>query len=199
MTGGLAAEAQRYWEEGQRAQQAGDLESALMCYQKAVLLNPAYTAAYYQVFAAPLQPPPAPASDASEQPLVALPPVPALPQPSIAQQPMFWPDMSRLTQALAKVHFDLGVAYTELKAYPKAIAAFEKTLTFNPKHAQAHAHLGLLYKHVQNDPERASRHLQAYLQLNPNADDREELEALIALLQRTQPSRASTPPPAAAW
>lgn len=109
-----------------------------------------------------------------------------------------WPDVGRLTQELSNTYFDLGVACTELKAYPNAINAFEKSLALNPLNAQAHAHLGLLYKHVQNDPEKASQHLQAYLQLNPNADDRQELEALIALLQRTQPSRTSSTP-TSAW
>lgn len=96
-------------------------------------------------------------------------------------------DVGRLSHELAKSYYDLGVAYTELKAYPKAVSAFEKSLAFNPLHAQAHAHLGLLYKHVQNNPDKARQHLETYLHLNPNARDREELEALIAFLQRAQP------------
>lgn len=109
-------------------------------------------------------------------------------------------DVGRLSQELGKTYYDLGVAYTKLKAYPKAVAAFERALAHDPMHAQSHAHLGLLYKHVQNDPQKASRHLQTYLQLTPNATDREELEALIALLQRTQvPQHRPAMPDGSAW
>lgn len=192
LSGGLAGEARHYWEEGRRAQQAGDIDGALVCYQKAVLLDPAYATAYDQVFAAPSQPPtfepPAALPPSAAAPALSAAPLPALPRP------IMWPDASRLTHELSKAYFDLGVAYTELKAYAKAIQAFEKSLALNPRYAQAHAHLGLLYKHVRNDADRATRHLQTYLQLNPQARDREELESLLALMQRSQLKTSAAPP-----
>lgn len=108
-------------------------------------------------------------------------------------------EVGRLTNELAKVYYELGVAYTELRAYPRAIDAYEKSVALNPAYPQAHAHLGLLYKQVRNDPDKASRHLKTYLRLNPQAADREELEALLALMQRDQPTRSSTGSSAATW
>lgn len=108
-------------------------------------------------------------------------------------------EVGRLTNDLAQAYYDLGVAYTELRAYSKAIDAYEKSVALNPAYPQAHAHLGLLYKQVRNDPDKASRHLQTYLRLNPRAADREELEALLALMQRDPLPRSSTGSSAATW
>jgi len=94
--------------------------------------------------------------------------------------------LERLTPAkedLVALYHQLGVAYTQLKLYPQAIEAYEKCLTLNPKHAEAHHHLGLLYKHVRQDSERATRHLQEYLRLTPDASDRKQLEILLRLSQ----------------
>ncbi len=89
----------------------------------------------------------------------------------------------------AKLYYDLGVAYTQLKAYSQAIEAYENSLSLDPNNAQAHYDVGLLYKHVHNDMEKARQHLRTYLQMTPNATDRKQLEALLGLMQRDKPGR----------
>ena len=92
--------------------------------------------------------------------------------------------MTKFQDEQAKLYADLGVVYTQLKAYSQAIEAYEKSLTLEPANAQVHYHLGLLYKYVRNDVEKASQHLHTYLQMSPNATDRKQLEALLGLMQR---------------
>jgi len=93
----------------------------------------------------------------------------------------------------AKLYDDLGVAYTQLKVYSQAIEAYENSLNLDPNNAQAHYDVGLLYKHVHNDMEKARQHLRTYLQMTPNATDRKQLEALLGLMQRDAPSRLNNP------
>ena len=125
--------------------------------------------------------------------------LPTSPAPPLSKShPELQTEAERLTGELAKAYCNLGVPYTELRVYPKAIDAYEKSLALNPALPQAHAHLGLLYKQVRNDPDKASQHLQTYLRLNPHAADREELEALLALMQRDRP-RSATGSSAATW
>ncbi|MDP3723228.1 MAG: tetratricopeptide repeat protein [Candidatus Omnitrophota bacterium] len=85
------------------------------------------------------------------------------------------------------LYHELGVAYTQLQAYTKAIEAFEKALRLNPDNPQTHYHLGLLYKQARKDLQKASHHLRTYLQLSPQASDRKQLEVLLTLMQRERP------------
>ena len=226
--GSLAREACLYRQEGYEAQRAGDMDEAIANYQKAILLDPAYATAYNdlgvsyetlgqlerakQAYTQCLKINPRHASasvnlarlseqqgtfDGALRSRASLPTTRASPLSN--SDPELESEVGRLTNELAKTYYDLGVAYTELRAYPKAIDAYEKSVALDPASPQAHAHLGLLYKQVRNDPDRASRHLHTYLRLNPHAADREELEALLALMQRDQPARSSTGSSAATW
>ena len=213
--GGLAREACLYRQEGYEAQRAGDMDEAITNYHKAILLDPAYATAYNdlgvsyealgqlerakQAYTRCLEINPRHASASANLARLseregtfdeALRSRASLPTTR---------EVGRLTNELAETYYDLGVAYTELRAYSKAIDAYEKSVTLNPASGQAHAHLGLLYKQVRHDPDKASRHLHTYLRLNPHAADREELEALLALMQRDQPARSSTGSSAATW
>lgn len=178
----------------------GDFDTALMYWQRRAELGSAddpWTAKAKQRIGELLTKRPTEAVTVFSPEQSSLPPAPPKPAPALLEirksSAELEIDVSRLTRELSTVYFDLGVAYTELQAYPKAIEAYEKAVALDPLHAQAHAHLGLLYKHVRNDADKATGHLQTYLQLNPQAKDREELESLLALMQRTQAKTSSVP------
>ncbi|MBI2496302.1 MAG: tetratricopeptide repeat protein [Candidatus Omnitrophica bacterium] len=105
----------------------------------------------------------------------------AQPNPSRPLKPGDPVDEERRNEA--KRYDELAVSYIRLHRYPQAIEAVEKALALNPNAPQAHYHAGLLYQYVQKDSEQAVSHLQAYLELHPQAGDREHLEQLIKLLQ----------------
>ena len=213
--GGLAREASLYRQEGYEAQRAGDMDEAIANYHKAILLDPAYATAYNdlgvsyetlgqlerakQAYTQCLEINPRHASASANLARLSERQGTLRASPLSNSDPELEIEVGRLTNELAKAYYDLGVAYTELRAYPKAIDAYEKSVVLNPASPQAYAHLGLLYKQVRHDPDKASRHLQTYLRLNPHAADREELEALLALMQRDQPTRSSTGSSAATW
>jgi len=76
-------------------------------------------------------------------------------------------------------HYNLGVAYIQAELYDEAVEAYKKSLEFNPDNPEAHYNLGLLYESVRGDKERASLHYHKYLELKPDADDKDEVEAWI--------------------
>ena len=111
--------------------------------------------------------------------------------PAHQQQQQLEQQLTELTNTTksqqAILHHELGVAYTQLQAYAKAIGAFEEALRLNPDNPQTHYHLGLLYKQARKDVQKASHHLRTYLQLSPQASDRKQLEVLLTLMQRERP------------
>lgn len=76
-------------------------------------------------------------------------------------------------------HYNLAVSYTQAKLYDEAVEAYEKSLTFNPDNADAHYNLGLLYAGYKNDPDKAVLHYRKYLELRPDASDKDDVLALI--------------------
>jgi len=82
----------------------------------------------------------------------------------------------------AKLYEELGTAYTKAKLYKLAIQAYEGSLAFNSKNAEAHYNLGLLYKHYMDNSKKSVYHLKKYLELNSKAANRKEVEYLIGML-----------------
>lgn len=80
-------------------------------------------------------------------------------------------------------HYNLAVAYTQAKFYDEAIDAYEKSLTFDANNADAHYNMGLLYFDIKQDEERAAEHYRIYLKLKPDAEDKDEVSALLAKLK----------------
>jgi tetratricopeptide (TPR) repeat protein len=83
----------------------------------------------------------------------------------------------------ALYHYNLGVAYTEANLYDEAIEAYKRSLEFNPKNAEAHYNLGLLYENFNGDPGLAASHYRRYLELEPDAEDKEEVSGWIRRLK----------------
>lgn len=86
----------------------------------------------------------------------------------------------------ARLYQELGTAYTQGRLFDLAIEAYLKSLDFNPRNAQVHYNLGLLYKHSQDNTKKALYHLKKYLQFSPEAKNKKEVEYLIRLLSNKQ-------------
>ena len=80
-------------------------------------------------------------------------------------------------------HYNLGVAYSRAKLYDEAIRAYEKSLDFQPDNADANYNLGLLYNNVKGQPVKAVQYYRKYLELKPDAQDRQEIEDWIGGLK----------------
>jgi TolA-binding protein len=89
-----------------------------------------------------------------------------------------------LTKERGLYHYNLGVSYAQSKLYDDAVDAYEKSLTFNPNNPDAHYNLAVLYENMKDDPGSAVMHYKKYLELKPDADDKEEVEAVIKKLEK---------------
>jgi LysM repeat protein len=76
-------------------------------------------------------------------------------------------------------HFVLGKSRVNAMDFQGAIEAFEQSLEANPHSATAHFELGWLYDEKTSDPAAAIYHYQAYLKLNPNADNADVIKQRI--------------------
>lgn len=88
-----------------------------------------------------------------------------------------------LQKERALFHYNLAVNYAQSGLYDEAVEAYEKSLTYDPKNADAHYNLGLLYGNLKSDGEKAILHYRKYLELKPKADDREEVLGSIEKLK----------------
>jgi chromosome segregation ATPase len=80
--------------------------------------------------------------------------------------------------------YGAGKAYTQFKRYKEAIESFQECLEINPDSAGVHYNLGILYQYEYGDRMGAISHLKRYLELNPKAKDRKEVEFLLDLLEK---------------
>ncbi|MFH1318611.1 MAG: hypothetical protein ABIH71_06320, partial [Candidatus Omnitrophota bacterium] len=56
-----------------------------------------------------------------------------------------------------------------------AVNAYEKSLSFESENAEAQYNLGLLYENFNLEPEKAILHYEKYLELKPDAVDKDEV------------------------
>jgi len=89
-----------------------------------------------------------------------------------------------LQKEKAQYYYNLGVAYAKAKLYDEAIGAYEKSLKIEDNNVDAHYNVGLLYDNLQQDPEKAIFHFQKYLELKPDADDKDEVKEWINRLKQ---------------
>ena len=82
----------------------------------------------------------------------------------------------------AELYQQLGTAYTKAELFSLAIDAYNKSLAMNARNAEVHYNLGLLYRHSKNNSKKAIQHLKKYLQLNPDASNRKDVEYIIKML-----------------
>lgn len=87
-----------------------------------------------------------------------------------------------LKQERSLYQYNLGVVYAQATRYDDAIEAYRKSIELNPKNAEAHYNLGLLYDRVKTQSDRAAWHYRRYLELKPQAEDRDEVQQWIDML-----------------
>lgn len=80
-------------------------------------------------------------------------------------------------------HYNLAVAYTQAKLYDEAVDAYKKSLEAFPNNADAYYNLGLLYENFKGDPDAAISCYQKYVELKPDAADRDEVQSWIGRLK----------------
>lgn len=73
----------------------------------------------------------------------------------------------RLTPEVAKIHDDLGVAYSRKGQFDEGIAAHERAIAADPQFAQAYTHMGIAHSLKGNRQRAIALHKQA-IQLDPN-------------------------------
>jgi len=69
--------------------------------------------------------------------------------------------LARLTPEVAKVHDDLGVAYSRDGKFAEAIAAHKKAIALDNSYAPAYTHLGIAYSVAGNRQQAIKHHKQA--------------------------------------
>lgn len=82
----------------------------------------------------------------------------------------------------ALYRYNLGIVYAQAQRYDEAIEAYQQSLELDPKNADAHYNLGLLYERVKSQSERAAWHYRRYLELKPQAEDRDDVQQRIDML-----------------
>jgi tetratricopeptide (TPR) repeat protein len=88
-----------------------------------------------------------------------------------------------MAKDMASLYQELGTAYVQAKLFGLAIDAYTKALKLTPGNAEVHYNIGLLYQHSRDNPKKALYHLKKYLQFNPEARNRKDVESLIEMLQ----------------
>ncbi len=79
----------------------------------------------------------------------------------------------------ARLHFNVGAAYFNQKAFDKAAQAFQKAIEIQPDLAQAELNLAKTLDQL-NRKDEANSHLKRYLELRPNAPDAAEIKKRLA-------------------
>jgi len=83
----------------------------------------------------------------------------------------------------AVYYYNLGVSYTQAKFYDEAAEAYEQSLALKEDNPEAHYNLALLYDSVKGQPDKAAYHYNRYLELKPEAVDKEEVKAALERLR----------------
>lgn len=86
-------------------------------------------------------------------------------------------------QGKAVYYYNLGVLCTQNRKFRRAALMYGRALRINPRDAQSHRNLGLLYQWHLNDRRRAIRHYQRFLELSPNKRDRIQVQRWITEAQ----------------
>lgn len=90
---------------------------------------------------------------------------------------------NQLKKQEALLHYNLGVSYTKEKSYEMAIDEYEKALSLDPKDADSHYNLAIIYDEYRKNPKRAIEHYKRYLELRPDAADVDEVKDWISRLE----------------
>ncbi len=85
-------------------------------------------------------------------------------------------------QERAGFYQELGAAYGSAGNFEKAIEAYNRSLQCASDNTRIYYYLGLLYKQHLDDSRKAIYNFKKYLEYNPGAADKEEVEYLIKFM-----------------
>ena len=77
----------------------------------------------------------------------------------------------QLSKDKARLHYNLGVFYTQQGDYRRALSEFNEVLSVEAGDADTHYNLGVIYSEHIVDKEKAAEHFQRYLGLTPRDKD----------------------------
>ncbi len=86
----------------------------------------------------------------------------------------------QLLKEIAEMHYNMGVFFTDNKQYPQAEKEYLRALDFDPNNLKVHYNLGYLYAEDLDKQDKAVKHLEKFLQLDPDAKESEAIRAYIA-------------------
>ena len=93
-----------------------------------------------------------------------------------------------LEENKVRYYRNLGDVYFRTDQPDKAIELYQKALSIDPKSSGIHYRLGLLYEHIKKDPDSAITYYSSYLQLEPDAGNKEAvLHSIDYLSQKILP------------
>ena len=94
----------------------------------------------------------------------------------------FEKDVESLVKELGDTHYNLGVVYQEQGRYAEAEMEYKKALSFNPDDGDTLFNLGFIHAKVKNNKSVARYYYQRYLEVNPDAPDRQQVRKLMLSL-----------------
>lgn len=84
---------------------------------------------------------------------------------------------------LPDVMVDLGTCYRRIGRPDKAVEKYKEALKINPRHPNAHRNLGIVLGFDLSEKKQAIEELKEYLELVPQAPDRNTIQQAIEKLQ----------------
>lgn len=135
---------------------------------------------------------PIPATDTPESTST---PTPVPPTDTPTPEPEPDPPTATPTPAgpTAEEYFVKGLDYFDQEKWSEAIIEFQEAIRIDPEFSRAYAALGYSYAYGPEDFGKAAEMLEKFLQLNPDLEDRAEIEADIEQLRSfaSQPNSSS--------
>jgi len=92
-------------------------------------------------------------------------------------------DVKKDKELLNLLYYNLGLNYTLAVDFNGAIKAFEQAVNFERKDADSYYNLGLLYSTYRQNPQKAIKYYEDYLELVPKGAKSDEVKERITILK----------------
>ena len=89
---------------------------------------------------------------------------------------------AELAPDLFFAHYQLGLARSEMQQWPQAVTALERATELDGSAAYGHYYAGMAYNKTRR-MDRMASHLARFLELAPNAPEREQVQQVLRLMK----------------
>ena len=89
---------------------------------------------------------------------------------------------SALVKETAEMHYNMAVFFTDNKEFERAEKEYLRALDFDPNNLKVHYNLGYLYAENLDKKDKASYHLEKYLQIDPVSKESEVVRSYLTTL-----------------